>query len=213
MSFCAKNQKVRSAFITKQLDHFFPDPQPPLDHSCAFTLLIAVLLSAQCTDARVNLVTPALFAKAPTPQTMQYLTEQEIFECIQTCGLAKSKSRYIKELSQQICEEFAGQVPSTMKELESLSGVGHKTAGVVLCQAFGKNAFPVDTHILRCAERWGLSKSKSVSGVEKDLKKAFPESLWGKIHLQIIYFARQFCPARMHVASQCPICQHLAKKD
>lgn len=204
-----KSKTERISLIEEKLDHYFPDPVAPLSHSDPFTLLVAVLLSAQCTDERVNQVTPLLFSKANTPGAMMALSEEEIFECIQSCGLAKSKARYIKELSRQLFEEFDSVVPADMDQMETLSGVGHKTAGVVFCQAFGKNAFPVDTHILRCAQRWGLSKSKTVAGVEKDLKKCFPEKSWGKRHLQIIYFARKFCPARQHDSTQCPICSRI----
>lgn len=205
-----KSKSERIALVEKLLDYHFPSPPVPLNHTSSFTLLVAVLLSAQCTDERVNLVTPQLFKKASSAEQMQNLSEDEIYECIQSCGLARSKARYIKELSIQLCRDFDGVVPSEMEQLESLSGVGHKTAGVVLCQAFGKNAFPVDTHILRCAVRWGLSKSKTVAGVEKDLKKCFPPNSWGRRHLQIIYFARKFCPARQHLIDGCPICKELS---
>lgn len=192
--------------IGRVLDEFFPDPAIPLSHSSPYTLLIAVLLSAQCTDARVNLVTPKLFAKASTPEEMVLLSPEKIEAIIRPCGLAKNKSRAIWNLSLNLIERFDGKVPDDLESLESLPGVGHKTASVVLIQAFHKSAFPVDTHIHRLAKRWGLSSGKNVKQTEKDLKKAFPEELWAKRHLQIIYFARTYCPALRHNPKSCPIC-------
>ncbi len=192
--------------IQKILDELYPDPPIPLQHDDEYTLLIAVLLSAQCTDARVNLVTPALFARARTPEEMIKLDPKEIEEIIRTCGLAPSKSRAIHELSRLILERHGGHVPDSFAALEALPGVGHKTASVVMSQAFGQPAFPVDTHIHRCAKRWGLSSGKNVVQTERDLKRAFPKASWNKLHLQIIYFAREYCPARAHDLSHCPIC-------
>lgn len=192
--------------IQKILDKLFPNPPIPLKHKDSYTLLIAVLLSAQCTDARVNQITPALFEKADTPEKMAALPVEEIEEIIRPCGLAPSKSKAISKLSQILLEKYAGNVPDTFEALEGLPGVGHKTASVVMAQAFGHPAFPVDTHIHRLAKRWGLSCGKSVEQTEKDLKKAFPKKDWIKLHLQIIYFARKYCPARGHDEKMCPIC-------
>lgn len=187
------------------LNYYFPDPKPPLEHSDSYTLLIAVLLSARCTDAMVNRVTPNLFKKAKTPQEMIQLTVEEIRSIIKPCGLSPTKAKNIWKLSEILIKKYKGQVPKTLKSLESLPGVGHKTASVVMAQAFHVPAFPVDTHIFRCAHRWGLSKGKTVEKVEEDLKKYFPKKDWIKVHLQIIYFARKFCPARgKH--DHCPIC-------
>jgi endonuclease-3 len=200
------NKKEKAKLIEQILQERFPEPGIPLTHQDPYTLLIAVLLSAQCTDARVNTVTPALFALADTPQKMIQQTPEAIQKIIKPCGLSPTKSKAIWNLSQRLIDHFDGKVPSTFEDLESLSGVGHKTASVVMSQAFGQPAFPVDTHIHRCAHRWGLSNGKSVTQTEKDLKKLFPKSTWNKIHLQIIYFARSFCPARGHDKATCPIC-------
>lgn len=197
---------MRREVIQSILDRHFPNPPIPLQHSSEYTLLIAVLLSAQCTDERVNKVTPALFALADTPEKMIKVPLEQIEKTIQTCGLAKTKSKAIRSLSMILVEKHKGKVPKTFAELEELPGVGHKTASVVMSQAFGVPAFPVDTHIHRCAHRWGLSSGKNVAQTEKDLKKAFPEESWNKLHLQIIYFARKFCPARGHDVENCPIC-------
>ena len=193
--------------IVKILDQLFPNPEIPLQHQDPYTLLIAVLLSAQCTDLRVNLVTPKLFAKASTPQQMIQLTPKEIEEIIRPCGLSSFKSKAIWQLSKDLIDHHSGQVPSNFEALEELPGVGHKTASVVMAQAFHEPAFPVDTHIHRCAERWGLSSGKSVAQTEKDLKRLFPKDKWNKLHLQIIHFARHYCPARGHKEEQCPICR------
>ncbi len=193
--------------LKKILDDLFPNPQIPLKHEDPYTLLIAVLLSAQCTDVRVNSITPKLFAKADTPLKMIALSVQEIEEIIRPCGLAKAKAKAIWQLSHQILETFKGKVPATFDALESLAGVGHKTASVVMAQAFHKAAFPVDTHIHRCAHRWGLSLGKTVKKTEEDLKRLFPKEQWIKLHLQIIYFARKYCPARGHKKELCPICR------
>lgn len=202
-------KKDRIAFIQKTLDSYFPDPPIPLDHKDDYTLLIAVLLSAQCTDARVNLITPKLFRLADTPQKMAKLSVAEIEEVIRPCGLAPSKAKAIRNLSRLLIDRHDGRVPNTFEELEALPGVGHKTASVVMAQAFGKPAFPVDTHIHRCAKRWGISNGKSVLQTEKDCKRAFPKDRWIKLHLQIIYFARKYCPAKKHDPEKCPICSKI----
>lgn len=200
------NKKAKAEIIKKILEEFFPNPPIPLHHQDPYTLLIAVLLSAQCTDARVNKVTPVLFEKANTPAAMLKLQVKDIEKIIRSCGLAPKKSRAIWELSKILVEKYGGEVPCTFEELEELPGVGHKTASVVMAQAFHVPAFPVDTHIHRLAKRWGLSNSKTVVQTEKDLKKLFKKEDWIKVHLQIIYFARQYCPALRHNADTCPIC-------
>lgn len=203
------NKKEKAEKIQAILNSLFPDPDIPLSHSDPYTLLIAVILSAQCTDARVNQITPLLFRKADTPEKMCALSVDQIEEIIRPCGLAPSKAKHIWKLSQILVDEYEGQVPKTFESLESLPGVGHKTASVVMTQAFDKPAFPVDTHIHRLAHRWGLSNGKSVEQTEKDLKRLFPQKAWKKLHLQIIYFARKYCPARGHRSSECPICSHI----
>jgi len=200
------NKKERAQAIMQVLNGLYPKPAIPLKHQDPYTLLIAVLLSAQCTDARVNTITPKLFAQAETPQKMVKLSIETIEAIIRPCGLAPRKSKAIWELSKIIIEKHAGEVPHTFEELEALPGVGHKTASVVMSQAFHQAAFPVDTHIHRCAKRWGLSKAKNVKQTEADLKKLFPKSSWNRLHLQIIYFAREYCPARTHDPATCPIC-------
>ncbi len=204
------NRKKRAQEIAKILDRLFPYPEIPLAHKDVYTLLISVLLSAQCTDARVNVITPKLFAKADTPQKMIQLAPQEIEEIIRPCGLAPTKSRAIWKLSKDIIEHHQGKVPKTFEELEKLPGVGHKTASVVIAQGFQKPAFPVDTHIHRCAHRWGLSQGKTVVQTERDLKRLFPKQKWIRIHLQIVYFARTYCPARGHQKDRCPICHFIS---
>lgn len=199
----------RAEKIKKILCDHFPSPPIPLQHSSPYTLLIAVVLSARCTDARVNQVTPHLFAKATTPNQMVQLSIGEIQAIIKPCGLSPKKAKAIFELSHILLEKYQGEVPSTFEELEELPGVGHKTASVVLAQAFEIPAFPVDTHIYRCARRWGLSSARTVEGVERDLKKCFFKKDWIRLHLQIIYFARAFCTARGHSSSDCPICSSL----
>lgn len=199
-----------AAHIQAVLNDLFPNPAVPLLHKDPYTLLIAVLLSAQCTDARVNLVTPHLFALADSAEKMVVLDPKEIEAIIKPCGLAQKKSKAIWQLSQDLLDRHKGNVPKTLAELEKLPGVGHKTASVVLIQAFGKPAFPIDTHIHRCAHRWGLSSGISVEQTEKDLKRLFPRQAWRHIHLQIIYYARQFCKARGHSVLNCPICSWLA---
>lgn len=200
------NKREKAEKIRVILNKLYPNPPIPLQHTSPYTLLIAVLLSAQCTDIRVNIVTPALFAKASTPQEMAVLEVAEIERLIRTCGLAPRKARAIKELSRLLIDHHKGMVPGSFAALEKLPGVGHKTASVVMSQAFKKPAFPVDTHIHRCAKRWGLSKGKNVEQVEKDLKRLYNKKYWNKLHLQIIYFAREFCPARNHDIAACPIC-------
>src|ERR1051326_4413116 len=194
------------------LDRLFPAPDIPLRHRDPFTLLVAVVLSAQTTDAQVNRVTPALFRRAPTPAALAKMPEHEILKLIRSCGLAPSKARNLKRLAQMLVDEHGGKVPRDMEALEKLPGVGHKTASVVMTQAFGQPAFPVDTHIHRLAKRWGLSKGKDVKQTEADLKKLFPKEDWGKRHLQIIYFGREYCPARNHDEDACPICSWAARK-
>jgi endonuclease III len=199
-------KKERAKKIGEILDRIYPRPDIPLEHGDPFTLLVAVVLSAQTTDAQVNKVTPALFAKAHTPAEMAALPERTILSLIRSCGLAPGKARNIKRLSEILIEQHGGRVPRDMAALENLPGVGHKTASVVMNQAFGDAAFPVDTHIHRLAKRWRLSSGTSVEKTEHDLKKLFPEEEWGRRHLQIIYFGREFCPARNHDPRECPIC-------
>ncbi len=192
--------------IQQILDHYYPNPPIPLKHSSHFTLLIAVLLSARSTDAMVNRVTPELFAKAATPEQMVKLRVDQIREIIKPCGLSPQKAKNIWALSHILLEKHKGEVPKSFEALEALPGVGHKTASVVMAQAFEVPAFAVDTHIFRCARRWGLSTGKSVVQVERDLKKIFPKKAWIKLHLQIIYFGREYCSARGHQKKSCPIC-------
>ena len=196
-----KGEKIRGI-----LCRLYPNPAIPLKHQDPYTLLIAVLLSAQCTDARVNTITPLLFQKADTPEKMAAMEVLAIEEIIRPCGLAPRKAKAISELSKILIEKYQGRVPCSFKELEELPGIGHKTASVVMCQGFNEAAFPVDTHIHRCAKRWGLSNGKNVEQTEADLKKIFSKNEWNKLHLQIIYFAREHCPARGHVTANCPIC-------
>jgi endonuclease-3 len=198
--------------IAKILDELYAAPSVPLDHRDPYTLLIAVLLSAQCTDQRVNLVTPELFRRADTPQKMLQLSVPQVLSTIRSCGLAPSKARAICALSEILVEKHDGRVPQSFAELEALPGVGHKTASVVMAQAFGQPAFPVDTHIHRLAARWGLSVGTTVERTERDLKVNFPRESWNALHLQMIYFGREYCPARRHDLSQCPICSWAATK-
>ena len=200
------NKKERVAFIADTLERLFPETPVPLDHSDAYTLLIAVLLSAQCTDERVNQITPSLFAKANNPYDMVKLSVEEIREIIKPCGLSPAKSKAIWGLSDILINQHMGQVPESFEALEALPGVGHKTASVVMSQAFGHPAFPVDTHIHRLAQRWKLTNGKNVEQTEKDLKRLFPKETWNKLHLQIIFFGRKYCPARGHKIEECPIC-------
>jgi len=203
--------KKRAAKILSILEREFPEVPIPLDHKGPYTLLIAVLLSAQCTDERVNKITPLLFAKADNPYDMVKMTVEEIKEIIRPCGLSPMKSKGIHGLSQMIIEQHGGEVPQSFEALEAMPAVGHKTASVVMSQAFGVSAFPVDTHIHRLAYRWKLSTGKNVDKTEKDLKAAFPIDTWNKVHLQIIFFGRKYCPARGHNALACPICKDFGR--
>jgi len=197
---------ARATRIAAILDELFPTPAVPLDHGDPFQLLVAVALSAQTTDARVNLVTPALFARAPDPASMAKLPVATILRHIRTCGLAPTKAKNLRALAADLVRLHGGQVPQDFDKLEALPGVGHKTASVVMAQAFGVPAFPVDTHIHRLAARWGLSSGKDVVTTERDLKKVFPRDRWNALHLQIIYFGRRYCPARGHTIADCPVC-------
>ena len=197
----------KAKIIIKILDKFYPETPIPLNHDNVYTLLIAVLLSAQCTDERVNKITPKLFSVAPDPKSMSKLTINNIYKIIKPCGLGPQKSKAIKELSNILMEKFNGKVPNTFEELEQLPGVGHKTASVVMSQGFGIPAFAVDTHIHRLAQRWGLTNGKNVKQTEKDLKNIFPEELWNKLHLQIIFWGREYCTARSCYGLDCKICK------
>ncbi|MEM7609089.1 MAG: endonuclease III [Myxococcota bacterium] len=198
--------------IAAILEDLYPETPVPLDHTDPFTLLVAVALSAQTTDKKVNEVTPALFAEAPTPAAMAALGADRIRELIRQVGLAPTKAKNLQRMSELLVERHGGDVPASLEALEALPGVGHKTAQVVVAQAFGIPAFPVDTHIHRLADRWGLSSGKNVKTTERDLKKIFPEAIWNKLHLQIIFFGREHCPARGHDLSTCPICSWAATK-
>ena len=201
------NKKQRSDFISNYLEQLYPNTPIPLNHRNKFELLIAVLLSAQCTDERVNKVTPHLFKKANNPFEMSKLAEKTIYNIIRPCGLAPKKSNAIKSLSKILIQQYKGEIPKSFSELEMLPGVGHKTASVVMSQGFGIPAFPVDTHIHRLAQRWGLSNGKSVKQTEKDLKKVFPKEKWNKLHLQIIFYGREYCTARGCNGMICKICK------
>ncbi len=196
-------------FIARTLDELFPNPIVPLDHNSPYTLLIATLLSAQCTDKKVNEVTPNLFAKAKTPKQMIALSLDQIYLLIKPCGLGKLKSKAIWNLSKELINKHNGIVPTSFSYLEALPGVGHKTASCVMAHSFNIPAFPVDTHIHRIAKRWGLSSGKSVLQTEQDLKTIFPKDQWNKLHLQMIYYARAYCPAKGHLLEHCPICNTL----
>ena len=198
--------------ILQMLEELYPETPTPLDHETPFQLLIAVLMSAQTTDLKVNQVTPQLFTKGPDATEMSKLSVDEIREMIREVGLAPTKAKNIKRLSEILVESYHGEIPRTMDGLESLPGVGHKTAGVVISQAFGVPAFPIDTHIHRLAARWGLSNGTTVEKTEKDLKAIFPNNTWNKLHLQIIFFGREYCPARWHDLTTCPICSWAATK-
>lgn len=202
-------KKEWAQFIQGVLDQEFPSPEIPLLHANPYTFLIAVLLSAQCTDERVNKITPLLFKEAKTPAKILEKSVEEIEAIIRPCGLAKNKAKNIWKLSEILVNEYEGEIPDTFEGLEALPGVGHKTASVVMAQIFNEPAFPVDTHIHRLAKRWKLSSGKNVVQTEKDLKKVFPKKNWNKLHLQIIYFGRKYCPARAHDVSKCPICSAL----
>ncbi len=205
-------KKETAVAIAEQLEKLYPETPVPLDHQDPYTLLIAVLLSAQCTDERVNKVTPSLFEKADNPFDMAQLEVEEIKSIIRPCGLSPRKSKAISTLSNILIDSYNGEVPKDFTALEALPGVGHKTASVVMSQAFGVPAFPVDTHIHRLAYRWKLSTGKNVDKTEADLKRLFPEEKWNKLHLQIIFFGREYCPARGHNPYKCPICSQYGRK-
>ena len=197
----------RANIVKKLLDKKYPQTPIPLNHKDNFSLLVAVLLSAQCTDERVNQITPKLFAKASNPKSMSKLTQNQIYKIIKPCGLGPQKSKAIKNLSNILVNKFNSKVPNNFKDLESLPGVGHKTASVVMSQGFGIPAFAVDTHIHRLAQRWGLTNGKNVKKTEEDLKKLFPQSSWNKLHLQIIFWGREYCQARECYGIECDICK------
>jgi endonuclease III len=205
-------RSARAARIMTILDDLFPAPAIPLDHADPFQLLVATILSAQCTDARVNLVTPALFARAPSAAAMAKMTAAQIMPYIKTCGLAPAKAKNLAAMARALVERHGGEVPASFEALEELAGVGHKTAGVVMVQAFGVPAFPVDTHIHRLAGRWQLSRARTVEETEADLKAVFPRERWSRLHLQIIYFGRTYCPALRHDPAACPICSWAMSK-
>lgn len=204
-------RQEKADLIGEILDDLYPDPPIPLDHSSPYELLVAVALSAQTTDKKVNEVTPALFSRAHTPQKMALLEPDEILSLIREIGLAPTKAKNLRRMAEQILEA-GGEVTDDWEFLESLAGVGHKTASVVMSQAFGHPAFPVDTHIHRLAARWGLSNDSTVERTEKDLKAVFPKETWNRRHLQIIFFGREYCPARHHDLTECPICSWTATK-
>lgn len=198
----------RAAVVLRELAAGIPRPEVPLKHHDAYTLLVAVMLSARCTDARVNLITPALFAEADTPEAMAQMPVSRVRELIATCGMCDTKAQRLVEMSRLLLERHGGQVPGSFEELEALPGVGHKTASVVMHQAFGHPAFPVDTHVFRLARRWKLSRGTTVEKVEEDLKKIFPQDTWGDLHLRMVLWGRQFCPAR-GCRPPCPVCEAL----
>ena len=206
------NKSERAIAVKKILDKTYPETPVPLHHKDNFSLLVAVLLSAQCTDERVNEITPKLFSVASDPVSMSKVSVNKIYKIIKPCGLGPQKSKAISELSKILVKEFNGNVPRTFKELEKLPGVGHKTASVVMSQGFGFPAFPVDTHIHRLAQRWGLTNGRSVNQTEKDLKKLFPKESWNKLHLQIIFYGREYCTARGCLGIKCNICRTLYPK-
>ncbi|MBL0281508.1 MAG: endonuclease III [Chitinophagales bacterium] len=206
-------KKQKAEFVQATLNKLYPNPDIPLQHKDPYTLLIAVVLSAQCTDERVNKITPKLFALADNPHDMIKLSVETIKEIILPCGLSPMKSKGIFGLSKILVEQYDGKVPASFEALEALPSVGHKTASVVMTQAFGVPAFPVDTHIHRLAWRWTLSNGKSVEQTERDLKRLFPEASWNLLHLQIIYFGRAYCPARGHDPTKCPICSVIGRKN
>ena len=210
MSPLKKSEKA--VFILNKLDELYPEPGIPLKHENAFTMLVAVLLSAQCTDERVNKVTPILFDSGKAAKDMVALGQESIQEIIRPCGLSGQKSKAIYNLSNILIDKYNGSVPGSFSDLEALPGVGHKTASVVMSQVFGQAAFPVDTHIHRLIYRWALSNGKNVIQTEKDCKRLFPKETWNKLHLQIIYFGREYCPARGHIPDKCPICRVVGRK-
>ncbi|QDT13561.1 endonuclease III [Planctomycetes bacterium K23_9] len=202
-------KQERADRVQIRLDDLYPQTRIPLDHQDEFTLLVAVLLSAQCTDKKVNEITPALFERGSTPSKMSQLGESEILSIIRPLGLSKTKAKHLAKLSQILVDDYDSVVPQTFEELESLPGVGHKTASVVMSQAFGFPAFPVDTHIHRLSQRWGLTNGKSVVQTEADLKKLFPKDSWNRLHLQIIFYGREYCTARGCDGTICPLCREL----
>ena len=206
-----KTERVQ--FILDTLEQYYPETPIPLNHTDAYTLLVSVLLSAQCTDERVNQITPLLFEKADNPADMLKLSVEEIQNIIRPCGLSPMKSKGIYGLSQMIMDLHNGEVPASFEALEAMPGVGHKTASVVMSQAFGVPAFPVDTHIHRLAYRWRLSAARSVEETERDLKRLIPKDRWNKAHLQIIFMGREFCPARGHIIENCPVCSVLGCRE
>lgn len=206
-------RQERAQFVRRQLDRLYPDVQPPLAHADPYQLLVAVVLSAQCTDKRVNEVTPRLFELAGGPRAMAALTARQIERLIRPCGLGPAKSKNIRALSRLLLERHGGAVPRTFAELEALPGVGHKTASVVMWSAFGVPAFPVDTHIHRLAVRWRLSRGRNVVATERDLKRLFPRASWGRLHLQIIFYGREYCTARGCDGFTCPICSGLRRRE
>ena len=205
-------RKEKAERIQSMLEELYPETPVPLDHATPFQLLVAVLMSAQTTDLKVNQVTPELFRQGPNPEKMAAMEVSQIQSMIREVGLAPTKAKNIKRLSELLLQRHQGNIPNTFEELEALPGVGHKTAGVVLAQAFGIPAFPIDTHIHRLAARWGLSSGRNVDQTEKDLKAIFPKEAWNDLHLQIIFFGREYCPARYHDLSECPICSWAATK-
>lgn len=207
------NKSEKVSFVVNKLEELYPTVPIPLDHTDNYTLLVAVLLSAQCTDVRVNQITPKLFAMADNPYDMVKHSVEEIKEIIRPCGLSPMKSKGIYGLSKIIIEEHNGEVPNTFEALERLPGVGHKTASVVMSQGFGFPAFPVDTHIHRLMYRWTLTNGKNVVQTEKDAKRLFEKELWNKLHLQIIFFGREYCPARSHNPNECPICSKIGRRE
>ena len=207
------NKKEKVQFVVDKLEELYPTTPIPLDHKDAYTLLIAVLLSAQCTDKRVNLVTPYLFELADNPYDMVNISVDKIREIIRPCGLSPRKSKAIFELSQILIDKHNGEVPESFEYLEELPGVGHKTASVVMSQAFGVPSFPVDTHIHRLLYRWNLTNGKNVDQTEKDAKRLFERTLWNKLHLQIIFYGREYCKARPHNIEDCPICKNIGRKS
>ena len=205
-------KQERADIVRRRLAELYPDPPIPLDHRDEFTLLVAVLLSAQCTDKKVNEITPALFRVAPTPERMRDLGEQKILDIIRPLGLSRQKAKSLAKLSAMLIEQHDGIVPQSFADLEALPGVGHKTASVVMAQAFGVPAFPVDTHIHRLAQRWGLTSGKNVTQTEADLKQLFPETAWNRLHLQFIFYGREYCTARGCDGTKCELCRQLYPK-
>ncbi|MCS6798665.1 MAG: endonuclease III [Myxococcota bacterium] len=212
-SFDLRERRRRARYIARALDRLIGEPPIPLEHRDPFTLLVAVVLSAHSTDRKVNEVTPALFARAPDAAALAAMPESELRALIRPVGLAPTKARHLRAMATLLLERHGGRVPNRLEALEALPGVGHKTASVVLAQAFGMAAFPVDTHIHRLATRWGLSTGRSVIQTERDLRDLFPPSRWGTLHLQMIHYGRRYCPARGHDVARCPICAWVSRRD